>query len=491
MPPNRNIPIKFTKIFINNKWENSVSGKVFPTIDPSTGEKICDVQEGDKIDIDKAVQAAKQAFKLGSVWRTMDASARGKLLYKLAQLIERDRDYLANLESLDNGKTYATAQWDLAMTIDTIYYYAGCADKIHGKTIPADGNVFSFTRLEPVGVCGLILPWNVPLIMLANKLGPSLAVGNTVVVKPAEQTPLTALYVAGLIVEAGFPPGVINIVPGYGQTAGTSLTCHLHVNKVSFTGSVQVGRKIQQASGLTNLKRVTLELGGKSPLVIFSDADLNLAVELAHQSTFLNQGQVCCAATRIFVQEGVYEEFVKKSRERALNRVVGDPFDEKSEQGPQIDERQFNKILDLIESGKKEGAKLECGGTRFGNVGYYIKPTVFSNVQDHMKIAREEIFGPVQQLMKFKTLEEVIERANNTEYGLVAGVITKDINTAMMFMQGVRAGTVWINCFLELPAQCPFGGYKMSGIGRERGIDAMHAFAEIKTVTMKIPQANS
>lgn len=491
MPPNRNIPVKFTKIFINNKWEDSASGKVFPTFDPSTGKKICDVQEADKIDVDKAVKAAKEAFKLGSTWRTMDASGRGRLLYKLAQLMEDNKDYLVNLESLDNGKTYTNAQWDLQVTIETIYYYAGCADKIHGKTIPADGNVFSFTRLEPVGVCGLILPWNVPLIMLANKLGPSLAVGNTVVVKPAEQTPLTALFVASLIVEAGFPPGVVNIVPGYGQTAGAAITCHLDVNKVSFTGSVQVGRMIQQSSGMSNLKRITLELGGKSPLVIFSDADLNLAVELAHQTAFANQGQVCCAPTRIFIQETIYEEFVKRSREKALKRIVGDPFDIKSEQGPQIDERQFNKVLELIESGKKEGAKLECGGTRLGNTGYYIKPTVFSNVQDHMRIAREEIFGPVQQLMKFKTLEEVIERANNTEYGLAAGIITNDMNTAMMFMQGIRAGTVWVNCFFEIPIQVPFGGYKMSGIGRERGMEAMYHFAEVKTVTMKVPMKNA
>lgn len=491
MSPNRKPEIKFTQIFINNEWRNSVSGEVFPTINPCTGEKICDVQEGDKSDIDLAVKAARDAFKLGSPWRIMDASARGSLMMKFADLLERDLDYIVNLEVLDGGKPYNEAREDIGLTIATIRYYAGCSDKIHGKTIPADGNLFSFTRMEPMGVCGCIIPWNYPMLMLSQKFGPVLATGNTLVLKPAEQTPLSALYSAHLIKEAGFPPGVVNVVPGYGPTAGAALCNHPDVNKIAFTGSTEVGRLIQQAAGASNTKRVTLELGGKSPLVIFDDADLNDAVKLAHACVFTNQGQCCCAATRTFVQEGIYDEFVKKSRELTVARSVGDPFDPTIEQGPQIDEIQFDKVMDLIESGRKEGARLQCGGERFGDRGYFIKPTVFSDVKDDMRIAKEEIFGPVQQILKFKTLDEVISRANDTNYGLAAGVLTKNMDTALMFSQGVQAGTVWVNCYLESPPQSPFGGYKMSGIGRELGFDSLMEFLEIKTVTIKIPQKNS
>lgn len=336
MPPNRNPPIKYTQLFINNEFVNSVSGKTFPVLNPTTGAVIVDVQEGDKLDVDKAVQAARQAFKLGSTWRTMDASRRGLLLNKFADLLQRDKEYLASLEVLNNGKPYVEALFDIDCSIDCIRYYAGWSDKIHGKTIPIDGNHISFTRHEPIGVCGQIIPWNYPVLMACWKLGPALCTGNVVILKPAEQTPLTALYCASLIKEAGFPPGVVNVIPGYGPTAGGAIASHPHVDKVAFTGSTEVGKLIQEAAGKSNTKRVTLEMGGKSPLVIFDDADLDQAVEIAHGAVFANMGQCCCAGTRTFVQEGIYKDFVAKAKQLAKQRVVGDPFDEKTVQGPQV-----------------------------------------------------------------------------------------------------------------------------------------------------------
>jgi len=490
--PNKSPQIQHTGIFINNEWCKSVSGKTFNTINPSTGNVICEVQEGDKADVDLAVKAASQAFKLGSPWRTMDASNRGALLNRLADLMERDRVYLASLETLDNGKPYSMAYAaDLDLSIKCLRYYAGWADKIHGKTIPIDGEFFSYTRHEPIGVCGQIIPWNFPLLMQAWKLGPALAAGNTVVMKPAEQTPLTALYVAQLIKEAGFPPGVVNIVPGYGPTAGNAISSHMKVDKVAFTGSTEVGKLVQQSAGKSNVKRVTLELGGKSPNIIFKDADLDYAVETSHFALFFNQGQCCCAGSRIFVEASIYDEFVAKSVARAKNRTVGDPFDTNNEQGPQIDEEQMNKILSLIDSGKKDGAKLLTGGGRVGNNGYFIQPTVFADVKDNMKIAEEEIFGPVMQIFKFNTMEELLDRANNTIYGLAAAVFTKDLDKAMHVSQGIRAGTIWVNCYDVLMAQAPFGGFKMSGNGRELGEYGLQAYSEIKTVTIKVPQKNS
>uniref|UniRef100_A0A7N6B806 Aldehyde dehydrogenase domain-containing protein n=1 Tax=Anabas testudineus TaxID=64144 RepID=A0A7N6B806_ANATE len=452
--PVPNPEIKYTKIFINNEWQDSVSGKVFPVYNPATGEQICEVQEAEKADVDKAVQAARLAFSLGSVWRRMDASDRGRLLSKLADLVERDSVYLATIESLNSGKPFLTTLFvDLQATIKTLRYFAGYADKIHGTSIPMDGEYLTFTRYEPIGVCGQIIPWNFPLMMTAWKLGPALACGNTVILKPAEQTPLTCLYMATLIKE--------------------------------------VGKLIQEAAGKSNLKRVTLELGGKNPNIIFADADMNLAVEQAHQGVFFNAGQCCTAGSRIFVEEPIYDEFVRKSVERAKRRIVGSPFDPTTEQGPQISREQQNSVLEYIQSGISEGAKLECGGKALGLKGFFIEPTVFSNVRDDMRIAREEIFGPVQMIMKFKNIEEVIERANNTEYGLVAAVFTNDINKAMTISTAMQAGTVWINCFNALSTQCPFGGYKMSGNGREMGENSLKEYTEVKTITMKMVAKNS
>ncbi|XP_037950647.1 aldehyde dehydrogenase, mitochondrial-like [Teleopsis dalmanni] len=490
--PNTNPEILYTGIFINNEWHRSKSGKTFPSVNPTTAQNIAEIQCAGKEDIDIAVQAARNAFKLGSPWRRMDASRRGELIYRLADLMERDRTYLASLETLDNGKPFAMSyNADVPMSIKSLRYYAGWADKNHGQTIPLDGDYFAYTRHEPVGVCAQIIPWNFPLLMMAWKLGPALATGNTIVLKPAEQTSLTALYMAQLLKEAGFPEGVVNVVPGFGD-AGAALSQHTDVDKVAFTGSTDVGKLIQQASGATNLKRVTLELGGKSPNIILSDSDMDYAVETSHFGLFFNMGQCCCAGSRTFVEDKIYDEFVERSAERAKKRTMGNPFDANIEQGPQINAEQMHKILGLIKTGKEQGAKLVAGGNRPESLpGYFVEPTVFADVQDDMTIAREEIFGPVQQIIRFKKLDEVIERANKSDYGLAAAVFTKDIDKANYIVQGLRAGTVWVNAYNVLSAQVPFGGYKMSGHGRENGEYALKNYTEVKSVIVKLAQKNS
>lgn len=484
---NANQEIQYTKLFINNQFVDSTSGKTFGTINPATGQKIIDVAEGDKQDVEAAVQGAKAAFARSSPWRQMDASGRGKLLNKLADLMERDINVLANLESLDNGKSFGDSVFDINCAIDTFRYYAGWADKIHGSTVPSDGPVLTYIKKEPVGVVGQIIPWNYPVLMLTWKWAPALAAGCTLVLKPAEQTPLSALYMAALSKEVGFPDGVINVVNGFGPTVGAAIVNHPDIRKVAFTGSVETGRIITEGSSKSNLKNVSLELGGKSPLVIFDDANLDEAVEIAHNAIFANHGQNCCAGSRTFVQEGIYDAFVAKAAEMARTRKVGDAFAEGTQQGPQVDEEQFNKILGYIESAQKEGAKLQAGGKRFGTVGYFIEPTVFSEVTDSMKIAREEIFGPVQSILKFKTLDEVIERANETEYGLAAGVVTNNINNALVFTNAVQAGSVWVNCYDYVVPTTPFGGFKQSGSGRELGYSGIELYTETKSVTIKLP----
>jgi aldehyde dehydrogenase (NAD+) len=482
-----NVKIGPTKLLINGKWVDSASGKTFPTVNPSTGEVITQVAESDAADVDKAVSAARAAFEKGPWRRKITASGRGVLMNKLADLIEKHADELAQLEALDNGKPAHIARMaDLTLTIACYRYYAGWADKIEGKTIPVNGPYFSYTKHEPVGVVGQIIPWNFPLLMQAWKLGPALAAGCTVVMKPAEQTPLTALRVGELIMEAGFPEGVVNILPGYGPTAGAAIARHMDVDKVAFTGSTEVGHLIMKAAAETNLKRVTLELGGKSPNIVFADADMEQAIEGSHQALFFNQGQCCCAGSRLFVEEKAYDEFVDKSVARAKSRTVGNPFDKSTEQGPQVDQDQFNKVMGYIESGKQEKATLATGGGRFGDKGYFIEPTVFTDVQDDMKIAREEIFGPVMTILKFKDMDEVVERANKTMYGLAAAVWTKDISKAHAIADSVRAGTVWVNCFDVFDAGAPFGGFKQSGLGRELGEYALSNYTEVKTVTVKL-----
>lgn len=481
--------VTHTKIFINNEWLTSSSGRTFPTFNPATGVKICDVEEADKEDVERAVQAARAAGHRAAPWRRMDASSRGRLLHRLAELMERDRLLLATLETMDTGKPFLQSFFiDLDGSIKTLRYYAGWADKIHGKSLHVDESFMCLTKHEPVGVCGAIIPWNFPLLMFMWKIAPALSCGNTVVIKPAEQTPLTALHVGSLIKEAGFPPGVVNIVPGFGPTAGAAIASHMDVNKVAFTGSTEVGQLIKEAAAKSNLKRVTLELGGKNPCIVFADCDLQLAVEETQKGAFYNQGQCCTAASRVFVEESIYEEFVRRSIEHAKKIVIGDPLDPKTSHGPQIDRQQFDKIMDLIESGKKEGAKLECGGAAVGKKSLFIQPTIFSGVKDHMRIAREEIFGPVQCIFSFKSQQKAIERANSSQYGLVSAVFTTSMDRALSVSAALETGTVWINCYNALHAQTPFGGYKMSGNGRELGEYALAEYSEVKAVTIKLSE---
>lgn len=478
--------VKDQPLLIGGKWLDSVSGKTFATLNPATGETICQVAEGDKADIDLAVKAARKAFDDGP-WSKMNASERGRLLNKLADAVEQHSEELAALETLDNGKPYRDSLTiDLPMTVKCYRYYAGWADKIHGKTIPIEGPFFCYTRHEPVGVVGQIIPWNFPLLMQAWKWAPALASGCTVVLKPAEQTPLTALRVASLAQEVGFPDGVINVVPGFGPTAGAALSSHKDVDKIAFTGEYTTGQIISEAAAKSNLKRVSLELGGKSPNIVFADADLDAAVEGAYFGLFFNQGQCCCAGSRLFVEEKVHDQMVDKLLKKAKTRKVGDPFDPATEQGPQVSQEQMDRVMRFVESGKKEGAKMLCGGNRVGNKGYFVEPTIFDQVKDNMEIAKDEIFGPVMNVLTFKNADEVVKRGNQTHFGLAAAVWTRDVTKAHRIANGLRAGTVWVNCYDVFDAAAPFGGYKMSGHGRELGEYALEHYTEVKTVTVNL-----
>jgi aldehyde dehydrogenase (NAD+) len=474
------------QMLIGGRWVNAVSGKTFETLNPATGEVICRVAEGDKADIDLAVKAARKAFESGP-WARMSAADRGRLLLKLADAVESHMEELARLESLDNGKPFVDSMAaDLPLTAKCYRYYAGWADKVHGKTIPIEGNYFCYTRHEPIGVVGQIIPWNFPLLMQAWKWGPALACGNTVVLKPAEQTPLTALRVAKLAQEVGFPDGVINVVPGYGPTAGAALSSHMDVNKIAFTGETTTGQIVMTAAAQSNLKRVSLELGGKSPNIVFADADLDAAIDGAYFGLFFNQGQCCCAGSRLFVEEKVYDEFVRKITAKAKSRKVGDPFEAGIEQGPQVSQEQFDKVMGYIAAGTKDGARCLTGGKRVGDRGYFIEPTVFADVKDDMKIAKDEIFGPVMSILKFKDIDDVIERSNRTNFGLAAAVWTRDIQKALRLSNSLRAGTVWVNCYDVFDAGAPFGGFKMSGIGRELGEYSLEMYTEVKSVIMAL-----
>jgi aldehyde dehydrogenase (NAD+) len=474
-----------TECFIGGRWTPSVSGRTFETVNPATEEVIAQVAEGDAADVDLAVKAARHALEQGP-WGRMDARDRGRLLYKLADLIEENAEELAALETLDNGKPIRDSRGaDLPLVIDCLRYYAGFADKIHGQTIPIRGEYFTYTRREPVGVAGQIIPWNFPMLMAAWKWGPALAAGCTVVMKPAEQTPLTCLRMARLAQKAGFPDGVINVVPGYGPTAGAALVKHPDVDKIAFTGEYRTAQIIMQDAAPT-LKRLTFELGGKSPNVVFADADLDAAAMGAHFGLYFNQGQCCCAGSRLFVEDKVHDKFVDKLVSMNRARKLGDPLDPATEQGPQVDQAQFDKIMEYIDRGTKEGAKCLSGGKRHGDRGYFIEPTLFGEVRDDMAIAKDEIFGPVLSVLRFKDIDEIVRRANNTTYGLAAAVWTRDIAKAHRLAAAIKAGTVWINCYDVFDAAAPFGGFKMSGMGRELGEKGLDAYTETKTVTVSL-----
>ncbi|KAM6488958.1 aldehyde dehydrogenase [Amanita muscaria] len=475
-----------TGLFINGQFVDGVDGTYIDVINPATGKPITRISEATSKDVDLAVDAAEKAFN--TTWGAhAPAAQRGALLYKLADLIEKNKEELAALEALDNGKTFAWAMaGDLPLCIETIRYYAGWADKIQGRTIETSDAKLTYTRHEPIGVVGQIIPWNFPLLMLTWKIGPALATGNSIVLKPSEFTPLTAIRICSLVNEAGFPPGVFNVVTGYGSTAGAAISEHARIDKVAFTGSTLVGRKIMEAAAKTNLKKVTLELGGKSPNIIYDDADLDQAVKWSAHGIFFNHGQCCCAGSRIFVQSGIYDEFLAKFTEHAKAIKIGDPFASGVDQGPQVSQIQYDRILGYINSGRAEGATVHLGGEPVGGDGYFIKPTIFTDTKPDMKIAREEIFGPVGVVIKFKDEEDVIHQANDTIYGLAAAVFTKDINKALDTAHRVKAGTVWVNCYNQFHASVPFGGYKQSGIGRELGEYALDNYTNIKAVHVNL-----
>ncbi len=476
--------VKDQPLFIGGKFVDSVGNKTFPAIDPSTGEVLCQVQEATAEDVDRAVKTARKALEQGP-WKKTDAADRGRMLYRLADLIEKEAEELAALESLNSGKTISDSRGDLQGVVNTLRYYAGWADKIEGRTVPVRGNFLSYTLRQPVGVIGQIIPWNFPLLMLAWKWGPALACGNTIVMKLAEQTPLSGMRVAELSLEAGFPEGVINVLNGYGETTGHAIVVHPDVDKIAFTGHYETAKIIAKNAADT-LKRCTFELGGKSPNVIFADADLDKAVDGAFHAIYFHGGQCCTAGSRLFVEQKVQKEFVERLAEKSKKRKLGDPLDPMTEQGPQVSQEQMEKILGYVEKGQQEGAKLVVGGKRFGNRGFFVEPTIFENVRDDMAIARDEIFGPVVSVLPFKDFNEVVQRANNTYYGLAAAIWTKDIDKAHTFAREVKAGTVWVNCYHVVDTTTPFGGFKMSGQGRENGEAALEHYTELKTVTIKL-----
>ncbi len=479
------------KMLIDGKWVDAASGKTFPTYNPATGEVLAQVAEGDRADIDAAVQAARRAFDRGP-WTRMTASERGRLIWKLADLLEEHVEEFATLETLDNGKPLAVARAaDVPLAVDLFRYMAGWATKLEGTTIPLSvpytpgAQYLAYTLREPVGVIGQIIPWNFPLLMAAWKLGPALAAGCTVVLKPAEQTPLSSLRLGELIVEAGFPDGVVNIVPGYGETAGAALAAHDQVDKIAFTGSTEVGKLIVHAA-TGNLKKVSLELGGKSPNVVFKDADLDTAIAGAASAIFFNHGQCCCAGSRLYVERPVFDRVVEGVAEKAAKINVGSGLDPATHMGPLVSEEQLQRVCNYLEIGMAEGAKAASGGRKIGGKGYFVEPTVLVDTKDYMKVVQEEIFGPVVAAIPFDNPEELLPRANDSVYGLAAGIWTHDVSKAHRLAAQLRAGTVWINCYNIFDAALPFGGYKQSGWGREMGKDVLELYTQTKAVCARL-----
>ncbi len=478
------------QLFINGQWTDAASGKTFETPNPATGETLARIAEGGAEDINRAVRAARKAFEDGP-WSRMTPSERGRIIWRIGDLILEHTDELAQLESLDNGKPFPVAQGaDVPLAADLFHYMAGWATKIEGQTVNISvpympgANFHSYTLREPIGVVGQIIPWNFPLLMAAWKLGPALATGCTVVLKPAEQTPLSALRLAELIAEAGVPDGVVNVVPGFGETAGAALAAHDDVNKVAFTGSTEVGKLIVQAAA-GNLKKLTLELGGKSPNIVFDDAEEG-AIEGAANAIFFNHGQCCVAGSRLFVQQSRFDEVVDGVAEIAKSIKLGAGMEAGTQMGPLVSSEQFERVSGFLESGRADGATALAGGGRFGDRGYFIEPTVLTNTSPDMQVVREEIFGPVVVAAPFSSLDEIAAEANDTEYGLGAGIWTRDISKAHALAKKIRAGTVWINCYNVFDASLPFGGYKQSGWGREMGGEVLNNYTEVKAVTAQL-----
>ncbi len=479
------------KMLIDGKWVDAVSGKTFPTYDPSTGKPMAQIAEGDSADVDLAVRSSRKAFDKGP-WRKLTASERGRLIWKLGDLLEKNIEEFAQLESIDNGKPVAVARAaDVPLAVDLFRYMAGWATKIEGNTLPLSvpytpgARYLAYTLREPVGVVAQIIPWNFPLLMAAWKLGPALAAGCTVILKPAEQTPLSALRLGELIMEAGFPEGVVNVVPGYGETAGAALAAHHDVDKVAFTGSTEVGKLILKAAA-GNLKKVSLELGGKSPNIVFKDADMKTAIPGAASAIFFNHGQCCCAGSRLYVEKSAFDEVVEGVAAQAKKIKLGPGMDPGTQMGPLVSDEQLARVTATSNRASSEGAKALTGGKRHGDQGYFVEPTVLVNTNEDMKCVKEEIFGPVVAAIPFDNTEEIVERANNNPYGLAAAVWTKDISKAHQMAHDMRAGTVWVNCYNIFDASMPFGGYKESGWGREMGHDALELYTETKSVCTRL-----
>ena len=474
------------KLFINGRWESAQCGRSIDIINPATGELLTTVPDSDAADVDRAVAAARASFESKS-WRGMDPSKKEKILWNIAEILLQHREELAVLESMENGKTVREAGGaDVDPAIDAFRYYAGWVRKLYGETIPVDGPFLNYTLREPVGVVGGIVPWNYPLQIAAWKVAPALACGCSVVLKPSEWTPLTALKLAEYCSEAGLPEGVLNVVTGYGQTAGEALALNMDVDKISFTGSIRTARRLLAASGESNLKRLSLELGGKSPNIIFPDCDFDAAIKSAFWGIFANKGEICSAASRLLVHEDIHDRFVDELVARAGKLKVGDPLDKGTQMGSQISGRQMERILDYIKSGQEEGARLRCGGERDTEgakaKGFFVKPTIFSEVTPQMKIAQEEIFGPVLCALKFRDADEAVEIANCTIYGLVAAVWTRDVKLAHRMASDIKAGSVWINTYNGFDTASPFGGYKQSGFGRDLGSYALEQYTNVKSV---------
>jgi len=475
------------KMLIGGQWVEARSGRTFETFNPATGEVLAHVAEGDRADIDQAVAAARKAFETGP-WPDMSPSGRGRLLWKLSDLIEQHHQELAELETLDNGKPLLFSRIvDVPTAVDVFRYMAGWATKVEGNTIPisARGKYFAYTLRDPVGVVGQIIPWNFPLIMASWKLAPALAVGCTCVLKPAEQTSLTALRLGELIQEAGFPDGVVNIVPGFGETAGAALAAHPDVDKIAFTGSTEVGKLIARAA-TENLKKVSLELGGKSPNVVFADADLKAAIPGSASAIFFNQGQICTAGSRLFVHKSIFDKVIEGVAEETTKFSVGPGINPSTNLGPLVSKEQLARVCGYLDSGAKEGAKAIVGGHRIGSTGYFVEPTILVDVKPHMKVVREEIFGPVVTAIPFSDPDEVVKFANDTIYGLASAVWTRDIGKAHRIAAKLRAGTVWLNCYNVFDPALPFGGYKQSGWGRESGHAALELYTQTKSVCAQL-----